>query len=49
VIGGGSYVFGGALIKAYDALADKPYLAPVMLVIIGGAVWLYLSSATKRK
>ena len=49
IVGGGSYVFGGALIKAYDALADKPYLAPVMLVIIGGAVWFYLSSATKRK
>jgi membrane protein DedA with SNARE-associated domain len=49
VVGGGSYVFGGALIKGYDMVADKPYLAPVMLLVIAGAVWFYLSSATKKK
>lgn len=49
VVGGGSYVFGGALIKAYDLIAAKPYLAPVTLIVVGGATWLYLSSATKKK
>ena len=49
VVGGGSYIFGGALIKAYDLIAAKPYLAPVTLVVVGGATWLYLSSATKKK
>jgi hypothetical protein len=46
---GGSYLFGGALIKGYDMIADKPYLAPVMLLVIGGTIWIYLSSATKKK
>lgn len=49
VVGGGSYIFGGALIKTYEIVADKPYLAPLMLVIIGGATWFYISSATKKK
>lgn len=49
VVGGGAYLFGGALIEGYKLVAGKPYLAPVMLVIVGGSVWIYLSSATKRK
>lgn len=49
VVGGGSYLFGGALIEGYKMIADKPYLAPVMLILIGGSVWLYLSQATKKK
>ena len=49
VVGGGSYLFGGALIEGYKMIADKPYLAPAMLVAIGGSVWLYLSQATKKR
>ena len=49
VVGGLSYLFGGALIEGYKMVSDKPYLAPVMLLIIGGSVWFYLSQATKRK
>lgn len=49
VIGGGSYLFGGALIEGYKMVSDKPYLAPLMLLLVGGSVWLYLSQATKRK
>lgn len=48
-VGGLSFLFGGALIEGYKMVADKPYLAPVMLIIIGGSVWLYLSSATKKR
>lgn len=48
-VGGLSYLFGGALIEGYKIVADKPYLAPVMLVIIGGSVWLYLSAATRKQ
>ena len=47
-VGGLSYLFGGALIEGYKVVADKPYLAPVMLVIVGGSVWFYLSRATKK-
>jgi len=49
VVGGGSYLFGGAIIEGFKMVSDKPYLAPVTLVIVGGSVWFYLSHATKRK
>jgi membrane protein DedA with SNARE-associated domain len=49
IVGGGSYLFGGALIEGYKIVSDKPYLAPIMLIVIGGGVWLYLSLATKKK
>lgn len=49
IVGGGSYLFGGALIEGYKTVADKPYLAPIMLVIVGGSVWIYLSRATKKQ
>jgi membrane protein DedA with SNARE-associated domain len=49
VVGGLSYLFGGALVEGYKMISDKPYLAPLMLIIIGTAVWVYLSLATKKK
>jgi len=49
LIGEGSYLFGGAIIEGYKMVADKPYLAPAMLVIVGGSVWIYLALATKKK
>jgi membrane protein DedA with SNARE-associated domain len=49
VVGGGSFLFGGALIEGYKVIANKPYLAPLMLIIIGAVVWVYLSLATKKK
>ena len=48
-VGGLSFLFGGVLIEGYKVVSDKPYLAPVMLVIVGGSVWFYLSQATKKK
>lgn len=49
VVGGGSFLFGGVLIEGYKMVSDKPYLAPVALIVIGGSVWLYLSAATRKK
>ncbi|MBD3799373.1 DedA family protein [Sulfuricurvum sp.] len=49
VVGGLSFLFGGALIEGYKMVAEKPYLAPIMLILIVGSVWLYLSSATKKR
>ena len=48
VVGGLSFAFGGALIEGYKIVADKPYLAPITLLIVGGSVWFYLSRATKK-
>jgi membrane protein DedA with SNARE-associated domain len=49
IVGGGSYLFGGAIIEGFKMVSDKPYLAPATLVIVGGSVWFYLTQATKRK
>ncbi|MCX6072915.1 MAG: DedA family protein [Campylobacterales bacterium] len=49
VVGGGSYLFGGAIVEGFKMISDKPYLAPASLVVIGVSVWFYLSQATKRK
>jgi len=49
VVGGLSYLFGGALIEGYKMVSDKPYLAPVTLLLVGGSVWFYLTQATKRR
>ncbi|MDD4856194.1 MAG: DedA family protein [Sulfuricurvum sp.] len=49
VVGGLSYLFGGALIEGYKMVSDKPYLAPLTLLLVGGSVWFYLTQATKRR
>lgn len=48
-VGGGSYLFGGAIIEGFKMVSDKPYLAPVSLIVVGASVWFYLSAATKKK
>jgi len=48
-VGGISYLFGGALIEGYKVVSNKPWIAPVILLLIGGSVWLYLSNATKKR
>ncbi len=49
VVGYGSYASGNALMSAYEVIADKPYIAPLILVSVGGLLWWYLSAATKKK
>ena len=44
-----SYYFGAALSKFAIYISDNKWIAPVILVTIGGAVWLYLERATKKK
>jgi len=49
VFGLSSYYFGAALSKFAMYISDNKWIAPVILLIIGGAVWLYLEKATKKK
>ena len=49
VFGLGSYYSGNALVKAAELVSGKPWIAPIILVIFGGALWLYMHKATKRK
>jgi len=45
----GSYYSGGVLVKAAETISDKPYIAPMILVVLGGSLWFYLTQATKKK
>ncbi|MCW8895815.1 MAG: DedA family protein [Sulfurimonas sp.] len=49
VFGFGSYYSGGALVKAAEVVGDKPWIAPIILVVFAGALWLYMHKATKKK
>ena len=45
----GSYYSGNALVKFAEIVSDKPWIAPIILVTFGGALWLYMTQATKKK
>jgi len=45
----GSYYSGGFLMSIAEAITQKPWIAPIILVIFGGALWLYMTQATKKK
>jgi len=49
VIGFGSYYSGNALIKVAEFIGEKPWIAPLALIIFGGTLWFYMTQATKRK
>ncbi|QOP42972.1 DedA family protein [Sulfurimonas sediminis] len=44
-----SYYFGAVLSKFALYINDNRWIAPVILLTIGGAVWIYLEKATKKK
>ncbi|NCO01028.1 MAG: DedA family protein [Epsilonproteobacteria bacterium] len=45
----GSYYSGSFLVKVAETIGDKPWIAPIILFVFGGLLWLYLTQATKRK
>lgn len=47
-IGYGSYLAGNALMAAYDQIAQRPYIAPIILFSLLGLIWLYMSKVTKK-
>jgi len=49
VFGFGSYYSGNFLVKAAGIIGEKPWIAPIILVIFGGALWFYMEKATKKK
>jgi len=48
-VGLGSYYSGAPLMKVAELIGEKPWIAPLILVIFGGSLWLYLEKATKKK
>ena len=49
VVGLGSYLAGNVITSAYNVVADKPYLAPIVLLSFAGAIWAYMTWATKKR
>jgi len=49
VVGFGSYLAGDVLMSGYQVIADRPYLAPVILFTIVGVIWYYMHWATKNR
>ena len=45
----GSYYSGSALVKFAELISGKPWIAPVILVVLGGGLWFYMEKATKKK
>lgn len=48
-VGFGSYYSGSVLVQAAQVIGEKPWIAPLVLVVFGSFLWFYLSHATKRK
>ncbi len=48
-VGFGSYYSGAPLMKIAELIGEKPWIAPLILVVFGGSLWLYLEKATKKR
>lgn len=48
-VGYGSFLAGDALTSAYDVIAERPYIAPLVLFSLFGLLWFYMSRATKKR
>lgn len=49
VFGLGSYYSGNILIKLVEVISDKPWIAPLVILTLGTALWFYMEKATKKK
>ena len=45
----GSFYFGAVLSEFAQTVSNKPWIAPIILVVLGGSVWLYMERVTKKK
>lgn len=48
-IGLGSYFSGNAIVKLYNMVAAKPYIAIIIVVALFVLLWFYLSTVTKKR
>jgi membrane protein DedA with SNARE-associated domain len=49
VVGLGSYYSGSVLVKVAETISEKPWIAPVVLFVLGTLVWFYMEKATKKR
>ncbi len=48
VVGFGSYLAGKPIIGVYEFIAERPWIAPLIIAVLGGLIWIYLSRATRK-
>ncbi len=49
IVGYGAFMSGSVIMSAYEVVAERPYIAPIVLFSFVGILWWYLSAATKKK
>lgn len=49
VVGCVSYLSGSVIMSAYEVIAQRPWIAPIILLSFAGIIWFYLSFASKKK
>jgi len=45
----GSFYAGDVLMKGYEVILERPYIAPLIILVMGGSIWLYMEKVTKKK
>lgn len=49
VFGLGSYYSGNVLTKVAETIGEKPWIAPIIVLVFGSLLWLYMEKVTKKK
>ncbi len=44
-----SYYGGATIVELAGAIKNNPWILPIVLLVLGGSIWLYLERATKRR
>jgi membrane protein DedA with SNARE-associated domain len=47
-IGTVSYFFSGYIIEIFEYLKDRPYIAPLILIVVATVIWQYLKNIENR-
>lgn len=48
-LGYGSYIFGSFFMSLASAIGDNPWIAPMIIFVLLGSLWLYFEKFTKKK
>ena len=49
VIGVGGYVSGELFIRLFEAISERPYLMPLLMLGLLGGLWLYMGRVSRKK
>ena len=49
VFGYGAYYIGETIISVYEIILERPYIAPMIVLVMGGGLWLYMERVTRKR